>query len=72
MTDPTGYDCNPLDSGTTFADLYELKEDYGHISEDPDEDDDEEEDDDAEESEVPEESDNESDELPDLVDMDVD
>ena len=70
MTDPTGYDVNPLDSGMTFADLHDLQEDYGDISDDPEKDDDD--DDDDEDSEMPVASDSEFDELPDLVDMDVD
>ena len=52
VTDPTGYDVNPLDSGMTFADLYDLKEDYGDISDDSEEDDDDD-DDDGEDSEMP-------------------
>ena len=69
MTDPNDYGVNPLDSDMTFADLYDLKEDYGDLSDDLEEDDDDNDDDD---SEMPVTSGNESDDVPDLVDMDVD
>ena len=61
-----GSDFHPLDGGFSFADLDDLKEDYGDLSEDLDEDGD------NGDSEVSEDQNSGSDELPDLVDMDVD